>query len=81
MADDVRLVLMGHHLRPVIEGAYLTEVAAAFDAAVAGDLSAEPVNDDFGDPALLVHHGRVEIYLPDPARDRSGVFDEWAPSA
>jgi glyoxylase-like metal-dependent hydrolase (beta-lactamase superfamily II) len=81
MADDVRLVLMGHHLRPVIEGTYLTEVAAAFEAAAAGDLAAESVDDDFGDPALLVRHGRVEIYLPDPARRRTGVFDEWAPSS
>jgi glyoxylase-like metal-dependent hydrolase (beta-lactamase superfamily II) len=81
LADDVRLLCMGHHLRPVIEGAYLTEVAEGFAAVVAGDLESVPVDDDFGDPALLVKRGRVEIYLPDPARRRSGVFDEWDPAA
>lgn len=81
LADDVRLVCMGHHLRPVIEGVFLSEVAEAFAAVVAGDVSPEPARDEFDDPALLASHGRVEIYLPDPARVRSGVFDEWSDSA
>lgn len=72
MEGDVRLLCMGHHLRPVAEAAFLSEVAEAFAAIAAGETVAVPAEDDFGYPALLVEHGRVMVYLRDEARAPSG---------
>jgi len=68
MESDVRLLCMGHHLRPIAEGAFLSEVADAFQGIQAGAVRTTPAEDDFGYPALLAEHGRVMVYLPDPAR-------------
>jgi len=77
LEGEVSLVCMGHHLRSEAEPAFLAEVAEAFAGIASGALHGRPAEDEFGDPALLVEHGRVMVYLPDPARPRSGLFDEW----
>lgn len=64
MEGRVRLLCMGHHFRPIAEGAYLAEVAEAFAAIDAGTADVSPSEDDFGYPALLAEHGRVMVYLP-----------------
>jgi glyoxylase-like metal-dependent hydrolase (beta-lactamase superfamily II) len=74
-AGECLLVCMAHHLKPVAEGPFLTEVAEAFEYGLSEKALLEPVFDDFGDPALLARLGRAQIYLPDPERPVAATGD------
>lgn len=78
LSSDVHTVCMAHHMRAEIDGAFLVEVAEMFDRIKAGTLKTEATVDDFGEPALLVRHGRAAAYLPDPSRPRKGMFEDWS---